>query len=348
MGDLDKLVYKGLTIKDFDEKFDKLKTVSEKLDFLTNYILSYGIEHDPRNPKNDKEENFSIIELIAHARLKFIDASLSAKAEYEKKNNVKLPKNVIDPLDKNYKNYKSQKKFIVESLEYIKEVAENRRNSLNVDKKNPEYDKVEFYKMNLNRNLIYIKVFDDFDDYCNGYLLKDLSGMVGEMVYKNSSLENEDLLKLNKGGFFERLFKTTSNEYLNFENAFKLFNDPNSQTYGNAEPVKNAAIAYLKYKIPTFTDKQKLPKKEDIERLSGTSRKRAELCVGVLKAIDIENKRADVSNDLLQEENENEFYENLNNNVDEANNFKKIEDYFAETDNSLSSDLNNSEMDANK
>lgn len=348
MGELDKLVYKNITIKDFDEKFDKLKTVSEKFDFLTNYILSYGLGHDTRDPKNDVEENFSIIELIAHARFKFIEASLDARTDYEKKNNVKLPKNVIDPLDKNYKKYAAQKKFITESLEYIKDVSENRKMTLNADKKNPEYDKVAFYKMNLSRNLIYIKVFDDFDDYCNDYVIKDFSNKVGNVVYKNQDLDYKNLLNINKGGFFERFFRTTSEQYQTFEATFKVFNDPNSQAYGDLDNLKGAARAYLRYKIPSFTDKYKFPRKEDIERFSGTTRRRVELCVGILKTIEREKNIVDAVIDLSKEDNQNEFYNDLNNNTDEANKFNKIEEYFAESDLSISSDLNNSEMDANK
>jgi len=96
-----------------------------------------------------------------------------------------------------------------------------------------------------------------------------------------SDAENpiEDALAENKGGFFERFFRTTSREYKRFERLL----EQRKNGEGSREDLKNAAVAYLVHKIPGY-DGNGRPQLEDIERLTGTAKKRAMLCYKTLVA----------------------------------------------------------------
>ena len=82
-----------------------------------------------------------------------------------------------------------------------------------------------------------------------------------------------------KPGFFERVFRRTSNEFKNFQNTF------NEREKGNAtrEEVDNAAKAYLKYKIPGY-DGDGIPTVQQLEGLTGKAKDRALFCIKTLMA----------------------------------------------------------------
>jgi hypothetical protein len=88
-----------------------------------------------------------------------------------------------------------------------------------------------------------------------------------------------DAFEACKPGFFERIFRRTSNEYKNFKAALS------SRQNGGAsrDEVDNAAKAYLMHKIPGW-DGKGLPTDEQMEALSGTSYNRAVLCYKTLQA----------------------------------------------------------------
>ena len=52
-----------------------------------------------------------------------------------------------------------------------------------------------------------------------------------------------------KGGFFERLFRTTSREYRDYLQTLKDFHDPNSKDFMNREKMRKAADAYKTHKL---------------------------------------------------------------------------------------------------
>ena len=90
---------------------------------------------------------------------------------------------------------------------------------------------------------------------------------------------NEDMiLDQNKGGFFERLFNTTSQEYRNFTDALKNYSDIDSPDFGNPKILADAAKAYIAHK--NVTDEP------SIERLDSTGRNRVKLCQAIIEAVD--------------------------------------------------------------
>ena len=108
-------------------------------------------------------------------------------------------------------------------------------------------------------------------------------GVVSDMINLHEELQSDDdhaienAFLANKGGFFERFFRTTSREYKTFERVFE------QRRMGEAsrEDLESAAVAYLVHKIPGY-DGNGRPQIEDIERLSGTAKKKAMLCYKTL------------------------------------------------------------------
>ena len=90
---------------------------------------------------------------------------------------------------------------------------------------------------------------------------------------------NQDMiLDQNKGGFFERTFNTTSNEYKAFVTALKNYTDEKSPDFSNERKLVAKAKVYLKHK--NVTDEH------SIERLDKTGRNRVKLCQAIIEAID--------------------------------------------------------------
>ncbi len=90
---------------------------------------------------------------------------------------------------------------------------------------------------------------------------------------------NQDMiLDQNKGGFFERTFNTTSNEYKDFVTALKNYTDEKSPDFSNGRKLVAKAKAYLKHK--------NVKDEHSIERLDKTGRNRVKLCQAIIEAID--------------------------------------------------------------
>lgn len=283
-----KLYYENISKADFDQKFDSFETLNEKFEFLNNYLLSYGIdevaEREETNVVNlldNPAEDF-----IHHAREKFLAASLAERDKYNEANIEQLNYDIVNPNEKaDSEIQKAMQHFISKPAQYVsfaararaKEIENNEIPELANDKnykKNLKYVAREFYSINkifnTNENKRHVKdVLDNSLKACN--------------MPENATAN--DVVNRNKGGFFENMFNTTSKEYKAFVEAYKAFNEEGNPNYGNDEELEKATRAYLKHKIPNFNLPNQMPEKEEIERFSGTSRGRVELCAGVLQAI---------------------------------------------------------------
>lgn len=81
----------------------------------------------------------------------------------------------------------------------------------------------------------------------------------------------------NKGGFFERFFRTTSREYNNFIKALEDFNDPTSPKFGDKNHLRDSAQAYLDHKTAQGLS---------FNHIDNTGRGRLILVTSVINAID--------------------------------------------------------------
>ena len=103
-----------------------------------------------------------------------------------------------------------------------------------------------------------------------------------------------------KGSFWERVFKTTSKEYKEFEQALK----DRSVNECTKDTVMNKAVAYLMHKIPGY-DGEGLPKESDIMQLTGAGKERALLAYRTLIRESASNIYSQKIGDLEREAEQN-------------------------------------------
>ena len=151
------------------------------------------------------------------------------------------------------------------SKEYCEAERNKARSVLSeLNEANPTYEEYVFNKedaINDGLNLI-------------SYLRKDQS-------FRTSPRPVADAVSVCKPGFFEKLFRTTSNQYKNFERLL----DERMRANASREDMEAAAKAYLMHKFPNYKGDDELPNPELIERLGTKSRNRAILCYDVLLGI---------------------------------------------------------------
>ena len=98
---------------------------------------------------------------------------------------------------------------------------------------------------------------------------------------KIDKFDQSKILDSHKGGFFERLFNTTSNEYKEFVENFKKFTDPNNHDTSVKDKLIESAKAYIEHKnIDNVVDLAAL---ED----GSTGKERIKLCLSVLSSLDV-------------------------------------------------------------
>ena len=97
---------------------------------------------------------------------------------------------------------------------------------------------------------------------------------------KIDKFDQSKILDSHKGGFFERLFNTTSNEYKEFVENFKKFTDPNNHDTSVKDKLIESAKAYIEHKnIDNLVD---LAAMEDV-----TGKERIKLCLSVLSSLNV-------------------------------------------------------------
>ena len=107
------------------------------------------------------------------------------------------------------------------------------------------------------------------------------------MNYFNVEVDNkniDEILEENKGGFFERFFKTTSNEYKEFANALDKIRKDGALN-GDLDGLKVRAQSYLSHKLTNYDPFIHGYDDSEIEALDSTSRRRVNLCLSVIDAI---------------------------------------------------------------
>ena len=110
--------------------------------------------------------------------------------------------------------------------------------------------------------------------------------------YDNKPFNYEEIKNSNRGGLFERLFKTSSREYLIFIDTFRDFNNPNSSNFMNKELLKQTAQAYFNYKIEQGIS---------FSKMDSTGRNRLLLAASVIKTIDDMDENIEEVNDEIDD-----------------------------------------------
>ena len=108
--------------------------------------------------------------------------------------------------------------------------------------------------------------------------LYNFQNQINNQLNRTSNFDIDRILKERQGGFWERRIRhSTSQEYKNFEKAFRDYNDPNSPDYCRGDKLKVATDAYL--------DHKGVHDENDLSNLSGTSLVRSELALAVRGAL---------------------------------------------------------------
>lgn len=335
------IIYDDISLDDFDKKFNSYQTIEERFDFLCFYVLSHGL--------NGRDEEVSLPKLINHARLAFVESAVRVKAEYEFFNSKKVEDDVIDPYHSanNSKKEELYGKFISDPAKFLKTYVKDIANTVSVSKNNKDFEKINNWKKNVDRlarEFQYDNIMaDSIREAEKDEISKKLTKKICDKSMNKDNATLNEVVAANKGGFFENLFGTTSEEYKQLIGALYAFNNTNSVAYGNTFPLARFARAYLHHKIPSFKlNGNDLPKKEDIEKLSGTSRKRVELAVNVLSEVYAQKKIEDYEEayeelDLYDVE-QNDFQKDLFKNV--TDNLESFDDF--------TNDINENEVNINE
>lgn len=282
------VIYNDVSKEDFDNKFAYIRDMDEKFDFIVSYILSYGYHFKP--------DNLEFEDLVDHVRMRFIESSVHKKQEYEflEKNAKKVDASTINPYDKVKNNDKEllEKEFLSNPLKFIKKHGKELAEKISVD--NKEKDNWLKHCKDLYHGVLNLE-----DDYNEVEKINRVNNMKKKLCERSGFFGDIDLnnmLSNYKGGLFERMFRTTSEEYRVFKATLLAFNDEDSKGYGDIDNLEGATRAYLYHKLPNFKETDELPKDEDIRNLSGTSKKRVELCINVLKAVQEQRRQDEMSN----------------------------------------------------
>ena len=322
-----KLYYENISQENFDELFDSCKTLNEKFEFMNNYLLSYGID------EVDEREETNVVNLlnnpaeyyIHHAREKFLAAALKEKKMYNDANVKQLDNAIVNPAEPaDSKAQIAMQQFIQNPAKYLSQYARFRLNE--IDSAGNDVFKNEDDRKRYQKNLKYVA--RQFGSVSKIFDTNETNRFVNDVLTNSKKACNlpddatvGDVIRHNKGGILENMFGTTSKEYKAFVKAYREFNDENSSKYGDSTELEKATRAYIHHKIPGYQLPNELPAKEDIERFSGTSRQRLELCVGVLQTIQQRFQRnlmtnsIDIANLANANVNQDEFQNKINNDI---------------------------------
>ena len=329
------LIYDNVSIKDFDEKINKFESLNDKFDFITKYVLSYGINDNTQsnealeNESNVKDVNenkkFPLGDFVHHVKESFIEASLNTKKEYEKKTNNKLPKEIVNPNEDSKSILQSnQQKFVQDPFKYLYGISKEMPSLIDEEKEDSE--KIEEWKRNCARLTgVFKTTYRFYDLKEKSRNIDDIKRFACKESHINQNLSANKAIGKNKGNIFERIFRRTSREYRDFERAFKDYNDKNSYDYGEKDALIGATKAYIHHKIPSFDiDGDKLPTPEEIARFSGTSKNRLNFCVGVLKGLQQQKEKTQMieairTNEFSKKQNvvQESFQKDLNKDMEE-------------------------------
>ena len=307
--------YNNVEFKEYYKNLLWEKNMDEKMDFIAKEVLSYGF--------NDKKADCTLEEMIAISKFQFLETSSEQRLIYkitkeDENENFKLDDTLINPNNTNEEYKKKEKEFVKNPVKVIKEYAIAEANK-EIDEKNPEDVKWKNHCKEMIDKLTNMEA--TYNEAEKEIQPKIITFLVGRARYNGETKTCNDILKRNKGGFFERFFRTTSNEYKNFKNAFKEYNDKNSPNFGNKEALKSAAMAYIRHKVPSLKENEE-PDSNIYDNLEGTSLNRTMLCLSVLDQIKYQEKIENLNNtfnNLSDKANENEqkdFQNNLNNDIE--------------------------------
>lgn len=270
---------KYVSMKDYLKNVESYESIEDKMKYTTRYLLSHG-----------GHEDFSLEEAIQIAR-------------------YNISKDLVK--EENKDNLKANM-FISNPVQYIKNEATKLSLALDNNPNNKNY--------NLLSSSQYIANYlneEDMERNLNRVTENKSFGVRYNLINKmGGRKELAENYNKTKPGFFARLFNTTSNEWKSLDKIYKDFNNPGNENYGNKEALKNAAIAYLKHKFPSYVEGDKyLDSNSRIAILKGeTVAAKTKFALNIIASVN-EQKQSDKSFSLALEEakNKNVTYDDIQN-----------------------------------
>ena len=264
-------------IKEF--RSTKHRNIEDAIVYSMMYLLRYGADQ--------RYTNCDLHELIYNIK--------NELARYVAKDQIDAKTTDATDLCQGDENNKTLQHLFRDPMGFMKIMLEHDQTNLynNLEIDDNEVEEYALKITNSKANLIGMlgnntikRMYDNFErDKDNNY---DLKNTFESKFPKGRNSINSSLNK-QKPGIFERLFKTTSEEYGNFKAAYQNFNNPSHQLAGNTEVLRGAAMGYLRHKFPGLKE-GKLPTEREISRLGGTGKERASFCLKIVQSIDDENE----------------------------------------------------------
>ena len=276
------------SIQEFLKKF-KAKNYQDPITALKEsmgYLAKYYVDVTHKSLNNDLNDiaytiKNEIAKIVAKKQIESNDQDY--KDMHDKENENLLKSLFSEPLETMSYFIETHKKDIVATID---------------DKEYQMY--LDFNYEAIQKKLLSQKTkfqkLDNDNSFNQAY--NTLASIESKLPLGKNSIENS--FKNQKPGFFEKIFRRTSNEYKAFVNSFNAYKDKQNPTYGENSYLKISAMNYLKHKFPNLKDDE-LPTIEQINALGGAGKERASFCLNVIKSIDEIDVLQERANDIVRD-----------------------------------------------
>ena len=328
---LNKVQY--ISMSDYIRSMDALDDFEDKMNFTTRYLLAYGAG----------QRDVSFAEAVHIAKLKIAEASKDIRNR-----NVFPSDEAVNP-ELSEEEDAPNRLFMIDPVQYLK----NEANKLLI-KEDEKGITAENQQRVENYQVMFALLANDVDNAITFDIQQqDVEPEVRDFNYRFKAIyggdqQLEKAYNKTKPGVLSKMFGTSSVAAHNLDEAYKAFNNEEHALYGNLSSLDKAATEYLQHVFPKWDPKNGPISKADIERLSGTKKARAMFSYNILQTTTNQRltekvyetittaniqKRADLEAQAGDEVLDDNFQENLFNDVNEKNNIevdpKAEEDYHA-------------------
>lgn len=268
--------YNDIELKDYYKNIQWEKDLDLKIDLIAKEVLAYGF--------NGKKADISLEEMIYFSKFQFIEGAFETRLLYrikledeQKVDNVEVPLDLINP-NNNHEEYKEKEKmFIKNPIFVLKQYAIEEANK-EIDENNEKEVKWKEHCSKMVKTLTDLE--PTYKEKEKTAKVRATTFLISKNRYYGETKTFGDILNKNNGGFFERLFNTTSNEYKEFVENFKKFTDPNNHDTSVKDKLIESAKAYIEHKnIDNLVDLAAL---DDV-----TGKERIKLCLSVLSSLNV-------------------------------------------------------------
>ena len=263
---------KYVSLVDFNARIDEFENFDDKLNFATKYLLTHGVS---------AQHDYSFAAAIHFAQMKISDAA--AKSGTEKKGGLIDDEMEIVQATKSKPEEKlSYQMFMGNPSGYLK--AEAAKLYQEID----DYD----YKTNLDKQVQHNAQFlaDNLDEELNNQVERFEHNPAMDFRLRMESHYGgrhalEEAREAVRGGFFSRMFSTSSLAWKNLNTVYDNFQNNKHAFYGDKNALEKAAAEYVTHRFPSWKKGDPLPSEKDLFELGDTERARTEFSLNILRSV---------------------------------------------------------------